>query len=148
LFDAYKSCIKATYRVRSDDYLRLQFSDVRSQSGRGASCPHDLPHGQCPRLRDPDDFPLSRSYHVLGELRYTSPFSTDAIDSAQIAVRLKYIALAEYPDTVDAVIKANTQVVGADDTVVVTGEAVQFDTSADRNMMHNLISEDAIVSPK
>jgi hypothetical protein len=58
------------------------------------------------------------------------------------------MALAEYPDTVDAVIKANTQVVGADDTVVVTGEAVQFDTSADRNMMHNLIWENAVVSPK
>ena len=96
----------------------------------------------------PDDFPPSRPYHVLGELRYTSPFSTDAIDSAQTAVRLKNMALAEYPDTVDAVIKANTQVVGADDTVVVTGEAVQFDTSADRNMMHNLIWENAVVSPK
>jgi hypothetical protein len=96
----------------------------------------------------PDDLPPSRPYHVLGELRYTSAFSTDAIDSAQTTVRLKNMALAEYPDTVDAVIKADTQVVGTDDMVVVTGEAVQFDMSADRNMMHDLIWEGAIVSPK
>jgi hypothetical protein len=96
----------------------------------------------------PGDLPPGKPYHVLGELRYTSPFSTDAIDSAKTAVRLKNIALAEYPHTVDAVIKVNTEVVASGDTVVVTGEAVQLDTSADRNMMHDLMQEDAIVSPK
>ena len=50
------------------------------------------------------------------------------IYSAQILqLDSKNIALAMYSDTVDAVIKADTRVVGTDDMVVVTGEAVQFD---------------------
>ena len=59
------------------------------------------------------------------------------------------MALEKYPDTADAVIKANGDVdcSGPSVMVIVTGEVVQFDSSADRLAMHNM-TENLVVSPK
>lgn len=96
-----------------------------------------------------EDIPKNKPYKVLGDLKYSEPFSTDAIDWDQIERKLKAMALAKYPDQADAVIKANSDVESAGDTeiVTVTGEVIQFDSSADRDMMHNMW-QDLVVSPK
>src|SRR5208283_2865980 len=86
------------------------------------------------------DLPSSKPYKVLGDLKYSAPFSTVAIDTAQIESQLKALALEKYPGTADAVIKANGDVdcSGSTVMVIVTGEVVQFDSSADRVSMHNM----------
>ncbi|WP_304830373.1 hypothetical protein [Candidatus Binatus sp.] len=95
----------------------------------------------------PGDIPAGKPYKVLGELRYSEPFSLDVIDSAKIEVRLKAMALEKYHGDADAVIKANVDVDASGETVTVTGVAIQFESSADREMMHKMW-EGMIVSPK
>jgi len=93
------------------------------------------------------DIPKEKPYKVLGDLKYSAPFSTDAIESAGIERKLKAMALAKYPDNADAVIKVSSDVDASGETVTITGEAVQFDTSADRDLMHNMWDQ-AVASPK
>ena len=95
------------------------------------------------------DFPPSKPYKVLGDLKYSEPFSSDAIDTAIIKVKLKKLALAKYPDTADAVIKAHSDVEssGPEMIVTVSGEVVQFDSSADRDAMHKMW-DNLTVSPR
>jgi len=95
----------------------------------------------------PDDIPKGKPYKVLGDLKYTEPFSTDVIDSAKIEVRLKAMALEKYHGEADAVIKANVDVDASGENAIVTGEVIQFETSADRELMHKMW-EGMIVSPK
>jgi hypothetical protein len=94
------------------------------------------------------DIPKSKPYKVLGDLKYSEPFSTDAIDWTTIEKKLKALALAMYPDRADAVINANSDVESSGDTetVTVTGEVIQFDSSADRPMMHGMW-DNLVVSP-
>ena len=96
------------------------------------------------------DLPKSKPYKVLGDLKYSEPFSTVAIDTAEIESRLKAMALEKYHDDADAVIKANGDVdcSGEAVTVNVTGEVIQFETSADRALMRNLVLEPSSGSPK
>jgi len=95
------------------------------------------------------DLPKSKPYKVLGDLKYSAPFSTVAIDTAQIESTLKAMALEKYHDEADAVIKANGDVDCSGEAVMVnvTGEAVQFKSSADRALMHDMW-ENMVVSPK
>ena len=96
-----------------------------------------------------EDFPITKPYQVLGDLKYSEPFSPDAIDKAEIQRKLKALALAKYPDQADAVIKENSDVEssGEFETVTVTGEVIRFDSSADRTLMHHMW-ENLVVSPK
>jgi hypothetical protein len=55
------------------------------------------------------DLRKSKPYKVLGDLKYRAPFSTGAIDSEQIDVKLR--AMAMYPDEAYAVIKANSDMI-------------------------------------
>jgi hypothetical protein len=95
------------------------------------------------------DIPKSKPYKVLGDLKYSAPFSTVAIDTGQIEARLKAMALEKYPDDADAVIKANGDVDCSGPTVmvVVTGEVIKFDSSANRTLTRNMM-DDLVVSPK
>jgi hypothetical protein len=95
------------------------------------------------------DLPKTKPYKVLGDLKYSMPFSTVAIDTDQIEARLKAMALEKYPDDADAVIKSNSEVDCSGPTmmVVVTGEVIQFDSSADRTLTRNMM-DDLVASPK
>jgi hypothetical protein len=95
------------------------------------------------------DLPKDKPYKVLGDLKYSAPFSTVAIDTAQIESSLKAMALEKYPETADAVIKATGDVDCSGPAVMVnvTGEVIQFDTSSDRVAMHSM-TENLVVSPK
>jgi cytochrome c556 len=89
----------------------------------------------------------SKPYTVLGELKYTEPFSADAIDAAKMKERLKQMANQKYPDQVDAVISAKSDVNDQGTQVTVSAQAIKFESSVDREAMHHM-TEGAVASPK
>jgi len=93
--------------------------------------------------------PKDKPYVVLGELKYSEPYSPDALDQDRIEKKLKAMAMAKYADTADAVIDASGDVETSGDTstVTVTGQVVQFERSADREMMHHMW-ENMVASPR
>ena len=93
--------------------------------------------------------PKDKPYIVLGELKYSEPYTPDALDEDRIEKRLKTMAMAKYLDQADAVIDAKGEVDTAGDTptVTVTGQVVRFTSSADREMMHHLW-ENTVASPR
>ncbi len=95
------------------------------------------------------DFPKTKPYTVLGELKYSAPFSTDAIDTATVERKLKAMALEKFHDEADAVIKVDSDIDSSGNAmmVIVTGEVVRFDSSADRDLMHHMW-ENSVASPK
>jgi len=90
--------------------------------------------------------PAGKPYTKLGDLKYTEPFTPDAIDASKMQDRLKAMALEKYPDTVDAVIKEDSEVSADGSTVTVSAEAIQYESSADRNAMHHM-NEGLVASP-
>jgi hypothetical protein len=90
--------------------------------------------------------PPGKPYTKLGDITYSEPFSPDAIDAAKMQDKLKKIALQKYPDTVDAVIKEDSQVSSDGATVTVTAEAIQYESSTDRNALHHM-NEGLVASP-
>lgn len=90
--------------------------------------------------------PPGKPYTVLGPVTYTEPFTPDAIDAAKIKDRLKTMAFAKWPDTVDAIVKED-QTVSADGAqVTVTAEAIKYDSSVDRDALHKM-NDGLIASP-
>jgi hypothetical protein len=90
--------------------------------------------------------PAGKPYNKLGELKYSEPFTPDAIDAAKMQDRLKAMALQKYPDTVDAVIKEDSEVSADGSTVTVSAEAIQYESSTDRNALHHM-NEGLVASP-
>lgn len=90
--------------------------------------------------------PPGKPYSTLGEMSYTEPFSPDAIDEAKISDKLKQIAFAKWPDTIDAIVNENQTVSADGSQVTVTGKAIQYDSSVDRNALHHM-NEGIVASP-
>jgi hypothetical protein len=90
--------------------------------------------------------PAGKPYTKLGDLKYSEPFTPDAIDSAKMQDKLKKMALQKYPDTVDAVIKEDSEVSPDGSTVTVSAEAIQYESSTDRNALHHM-NEGLVASP-
>jgi len=90
--------------------------------------------------------PAGKPYTKLGELKYTEPFTPDAIDASKMQDKLKSMALEKYPDTVDAVIKEDSEVSPDGSTVTVSAEAIQYESSTDRNALHHM-NEGLVASP-
>ncbi len=90
--------------------------------------------------------PPGKPYQVLGQLSYTVPFSPDAIEESTITDKLKQMAMAKWPDNIDAVVKVNQDVSNDGSEVTVTGEAIQYDQSVDRNALRHM-NEGLVASP-
>ncbi len=90
--------------------------------------------------------PPGKPYSVLGPISYTVPFSPDAIDAAEMKEKLKKIAYAKWPDTIDAIIKENSSVSNDGSTVTVTAQAIAYDSTVDRNALHHM-NEGLVASP-
>src|SRR5208282_5728829 len=73
----------------------------------------------------PDDAPAGKPYTVLGTLTYSEKINpenvADAIDAHRMNQKLKDMANTKYPDAVDAVIKAHSDV--SNDGTVMTVSA-------------------------
>jgi hypothetical protein len=87
-----------------------------------------------------------KPYTVLGNVDYTEPFTPDAIDEAKIKEHLKKAAFEKWPDTVDAIVKENQEISADGAQVKVTGEAIQYESSVDRNALHKM-NEGMVASP-
>src|SRR5580700_2868356 len=48
-----------------------------------------------------------KPYKELGDLTYTEPFTPDAIDEAKISDKLKAMAFAKWPESIDAIVDEN-----------------------------------------
>jgi len=98
----------------------------------------------------PDDAPAGKPYTVLGTLTYSEKINpenvADAIDAHRMNEKLKAMANAKYPDSVDAVIKAHSDVSSDGTLMTVSAQAIQFESSADREAMHHM-NEGMVASP-
>jgi hypothetical protein len=87
-----------------------------------------------------------KPYSELGELKYTEPFSPDAIDEAKISDKLKAMAFAKWPDTIDAIVNENQTVSSDGSQITVTAKAIKYDSSVDREALHHM-NEGMVASP-
>jgi hypothetical protein len=94
----------------------------------------------------PDDPPSNKPFTVLGDVAYNEPFTPDAINEAKIKDKLKNMAYAKWPDTLDALVKEKTDVSDDGSTVKVSAQAIQYESSTDRGMLHKM-NEGMVVSP-
>jgi hypothetical protein len=90
--------------------------------------------------------PPGKPYTVLGDIKYTEPFSPDAIDSAKMKDKLKDIAYKKWPDTIDAIIKEDSQVSSDGTEVTVTAQGIAYDSTVDRTALHHM-NEGLVASP-
>lgn len=93
------------------------------------------------------DAPPGKPYAVLGDLSYQEPFNPDANDEAHMRDKLKQMALDKYTDEVDAVIKVHSDVSDDGKNLVVSAQAIKYESSADRTAMHKM-NEGMVASPK
>jgi hypothetical protein len=94
----------------------------------------------------PDDPPSNKPHSVLGEVKYSEPFTPDAINEAKIKEKLKKMAYDKWPDTLDGLYKEKTDVSSDGSTVTVSAQAIQFEQSVDRQMLHHM-NEGMVASP-
>jgi hypothetical protein len=94
----------------------------------------------------PDDPPPNKPYTVLGNVTYSEPFTPDAINESKIKDKLKSMGYAKWPDTLDALVKEKSDVSDDGSTVKVSAEAIQYESSTDRAMLHNM-NNGMVVSP-
>jgi|SRR5271157_2170613 len=96
------------------------------------------------------DAPPGKPYHVLGDVGYTQTVTPenlgDAIDAHKMNEKLKHMANDKYPDSVDAVIKAHSDVSNDGTLITVNAQAIQYESSADREALHHM-NEGMVASP-
>src|SRR5271156_6324999 len=90
--------------------------------------------------------PAGKPYSELGDLTYTEPFSPDAIDEAKISDKLKQMAFAKWPDTIDAIVDENQTTSSDGSQITVTAKAIKYDSSVDPDALHH-INEGLVASP-
>ena len=94
----------------------------------------------------PEDAPSNKPYTVLGDVTYSEPFTPDAINEAKIKDKLKNMAYAKWPDTLDALVQEKSDVSDDGTTVKVSAKAIQYESSTDRAMLHKM-NEGMVASP-
>jgi hypothetical protein len=94
----------------------------------------------------PEGPPSGKPYSVLGEVKYSEPFTPDAINEAKIKDKLKKMAYEKWPDTLDALVEEKSDVSNDGATVTVSAKAIQYESSVDRAMLHKM-NEGMVASP-
>ena len=87
-----------------------------------------------------------KAYKELGDLTYTEPFTPDAIDEAKISDKLKAMAFAKWPDSIDAIVDENQTTSTDGSQITVTAKAIAYDSSVDRDALHHM-HDSLTVSP-
>ena len=88
----------------------------------------------------------AKPYTILGSVKYTVPFSPDAIDTQEESHRLKALAYAKWPDKLDALIDEKQSLSADASAVTVSADAIQYASSTDRQALHNM-NNGLVVSP-
>jgi hypothetical protein len=94
----------------------------------------------------PDDPPSNKPFTELGVVKYDEPFTPDAINEAKIKDKLKNMAYAKWPDTLDALVDEKSDVSDDGSKVTVSARAIQYESSTDRQMLHHM-NEGMVASP-
>jgi hypothetical protein len=76
--------------------------------------------------------PKGKPYKVLGKISYTEPWSNEATNADRMAEKLKALGLAKYPDTLDALIKEESQLSWNGKSITVVATAIQYEDSQRR----------------
>jgi hypothetical protein len=79
-----------------------------------------------------------KPYKELGDLTYTEPFTPDAIDEAKISDKLKAMAFAKWPESIDAIVDENQTTSSDGSQITVTAKAIAYDSSVDRDALHHM----------
>jgi hypothetical protein len=87
-----------------------------------------------------------RNYEKLGEVKYSEPFSAEAIDTARQKERIKQMAYEQWPDNIDAVVNWRSELSDDGNEVTVSGLAIQYEGSADRTARRKM-KEGLVASP-
>jgi hypothetical protein len=87
-----------------------------------------------------------KPYKELGDLTYTEPFTPDAIDEAKISDKLKAMAFAKWPDSIDAIVDENQTTSADGSQITVTAKAIAYDSSVNRDALHHM-QDSLTVSP-
>ena len=87
-----------------------------------------------------------KPYKELGDLTYTEPFTPDAIDEAKISDKLKAMAFAKWPESIDAIVDENQTTSSDGSQITVTAKAIAYDSSVDRDALHHM-NENMVASP-
>jgi hypothetical protein len=87
-----------------------------------------------------------KPYKELGDLSYTEPFTPDAIDEAKISDKLKAMAFAKWPDSIDAIVDENQTTSSDGSQITVTAKAIAYDSSVNRDALHHM-QDGLTVSP-
>ncbi len=87
-----------------------------------------------------------KPYTVLGPVKYTVPFSPDAIDAHSENDKLKEMAYKKWPDHLDALIKEKESISPDASEVTVSAEAIEYASSTNRQALHNM-DNGLVVSP-
>lgn len=90
--------------------------------------------------------PAGKPYSELGPLTYTVPFTPDAIDEAKISDKLKAMAFAKWPDSIDAIVDEDQTTSADGSQITVTAKAIKYDSSVDREALHHM-NENLVASP-
>ncbi len=77
--------------------------------------------------------PAGKPYSELGDLTYTEPFSPDAIDEAKISDKLKAMAFAKWPDTIDAIVNEDQTTSADGSQIKLRPKLSNIDSSVDRD---------------
>ena len=87
-----------------------------------------------------------KNFTSLGELKYNLPFSPESIDAAKQKEQLKEMAYQKWPDNIDSVVRWRSELSDDGNQVTVSGEAIQYETSADRTLRRKM-GEGGVASP-
>jgi hypothetical protein len=87
-----------------------------------------------------------KPYKELGDLSYSEPFTPDAIDEAKISDKLKAMAFAKWPDSIDAIVDENQTTSSDGSQITVTAKAIAYDSSVNRDALHHM-QDGLTVSP-
>ncbi len=90
--------------------------------------------------------PAGKPYSELGPLTYTEPFTPEAIDEAKISDKLKAMAFAKWPDSIDAIVDEDQTTSADGSQITVTAKAIKYDSSVDREALHHM-NENLVASP-
>jgi hypothetical protein len=91
--------------------------------------------------------PPGKPFAKLGDIKFTEPFSPEVNDEAHMRDKIKQMAYEQYPNDIDAVIQVHSDISDDGKNVVVSGEAIKYDSSTDRTALHKM-TEGMVASPK
>jgi hypothetical protein len=75
----------------------------------------------------PDALAVGKPFAVLGEMSFSEAVTSDSIDEAKITEKLKTMAFAKWPDTIDAIINEKQSISADGSQMMITATAIRYE---------------------